>query len=117
MPKTKLIKHIVMFSLKEDCTEKDYQAVYEGLLALPTQIPGGVIVQYELGKDLKLPGGQTHPAGKNRQIVFSPSFKSIEDYVSYDQHDAHQAFLKNILSPRVLPGSRSAIQYEVEIEE
>lgn len=105
-----LIKHIVMFRLKEDSSEEDFDAVCNGLLALPekTSTP----IQHELGRDLLLPGGQNHATGKNRQIVWSVYFRNVEDFTTYDQHPAHKDFLKNTMSPRVQPGSRAAIQFE-----
>jgi hypothetical protein len=105
-----LIQHIVMFRLQDDSTEQDFETVCNGLLDLPKKIPN--IIRYELGRDLLLTSGQTHPAGKNRQIVWSAAFKTVEEFAAYDQHEAHMNFLKNILLPRVQQGSRSAIQFE-----
>ena len=105
-----MITHIVMFSLKEDCSEADFQVVYDGLLNLPKAIP--TIVKFQLGKDIMLPEGQVHPLGKNRQIMWTASFKSSEEYQIYDSHAEHKSFLKNILAPRLLAGSRAAIQFE-----
>ena len=104
------IKHVVMFRLKEECAE-EIPEVCNGLLDLPKKIPE--IVEYELGKDLVLPSGQTHPAGKNRQVVWTAYFQNVEDYNTYDTSEAHQHFIANILKPRLEPGSRAAIQYEV----
>lgn len=104
------IKHIVMFRLKEECFE-EIPEVCNGLLDLPKKIPA--IAEYELGKDLVLPSGQNHPAGKNRQIVWTVHFNSVEDYNTYDQSEPHQHFIANILKPRLEPGSRAAIQYAV----
>eukprot|EP00980_Cylindrotheca_fusiformis_P003586 scaffold795_cov113-Cylindrotheca_fusiformis.AAC.3 len=105
------VKHIVMFRLKDACTDEDFDTVCKGLLDLPAKIPE--ISQHEIGRDLVLPSGQNHPAGKNRQIAWTIYCKNSDDYNTYDQHEAHQYFLKNILGPRVQPGSRAAIQYEV----
>lgn len=105
------VKHIVMFRLKEDSPDDTLPKVCQGLLDLPAQIPA--IASYELGQDLLLPSGQTHPAGKNRQIVWTVYFQSVDDYNTYDQCAAHQDFLANILKPQLEPGSRAAIQYQV----
>lgn len=105
------IRHIVMFGFKEDATEQDVEKVKAGLLALPKQIPQ--IVSYELGEDIKLESGQTHPAGKNRVISWSPMFASAADYETYNTHPFHVDFLTNVLKPVLLPGSRAAIQYEI----
>lgn len=105
------IKHIVMFSFKDRTTKKDMGRIKKGLLNLPKQIPS--IQSFELGCDLKLPAGQKHPAGKNRMISWTACFDSIKDYQTYDDHEAHKAFLGQ-LKEVVEPGSRAAIQYQIE---
>ena len=99
----KPVKHVVMFSLKKDATKAQHEQIKQGLLALPTKIPE--IQDYELGLDLLLKGGQKHPAGKNRSICWSASFKSQKDYETYDASEAHKEFLA-LLKPLVEPGSR-----------
>ena len=106
------VKHVVMFSLKDGSTEAEMNKVKSGLLELPKQIP--VITSFELGSDLVLAGSADHPAGKNRQICWSASCASIDDYETYDQHEAHKSFLKDTLAPVVQQGSRAAIQYTVD---
>lgn len=108
--KSKPVKHVVMFSLKKEATKAQHKQIREGLLELPSKIPE--IRDYELGVDLLLKGGQNHPAGKNRGILWAASFKSQKDYETYDASDAHKAFLAK-LKPLVEPGSRAAIQYEM----
>lgn len=100
-----------MVSLKEDATDADLERVRAGFLALPSEIPA--IKTYELGQDLKLESGQTHPAGKNRVFSWTLTFDSPEDYETYNSHPSHQSFLKDILKPNMLPGSRAAIQYDL----
>jgi hypothetical protein len=106
-----IIKHVVMFSFKDGTSKKEIAKIKNGLLDLPKKIP--TIRSYELGCDLNLPAGQNHPAGKNRVISWTACFDSIEEYQEYDDHEAHKAFLGG-LKEVVLPGSRSAIQYEVK---
>ena len=106
------IKHIVMFRLKDECGEADLEIVREGLRALPAKIPA--IVKHELGADLRLDGGQTHPLGKNRQLAWSVYFEDVSAYDDYDRSDAHREFLRDVMAPRLEPGSRAAIQYEVD---
>jgi hypothetical protein len=105
-----VIKHIVMFRLRDGITDVEIEAVKQGLLDLPKQIP--TIVDYELGTDMLLQSGQDHPLGKNRLISWSACFKTVEDYDAYSKHEAHLSFLKE-LSKVIEPGSRAAIQYEV----
>jgi hypothetical protein len=105
------VRHIVMFSFKDGTSKREIAKIKSGLLDLPKRIP--VITDYELGCDLNLEGGQTHPAGKNRILSWTACFDSVKDYEKYDQHEAHKEFL-GLLKPHVLPGSRSAIQYKVK---
>jgi hypothetical protein len=108
MPK---IKHIVMFGLKEDLTDEKLEGVKAGLLALPDKIPQ--ILDCQLGVDLLLPAGQSHPAGNNRSISWMAEFASARDYQRYETHPAHVALIENVLKPAMVPGTRAAIQYEV----
>ena len=105
---TKSIKHVVMFRFKPETTESEMQAVQKALLNLPLQLPE--IQTFELGTDLKLESGQKHPAGPNRQVCWTATFKSVQEYQSYNDSPAHVQFLQQ-LGPIVEPGSRAAIQY------
>ena len=105
------VKHIVMFGFKDEATGEDLARVRAGLLDLPKQI--NQIKDFELGVDLGLESGQTHPAGKNRVISWMPTFATAADYEIYNQHPAHVSFINDILKPVLLPGSRAAIQYEI----
>jgi hypothetical protein len=107
------VKHVVMFSIREGISErKASKKIQKALLKLPQEIDE--IKEFELGKDLKLPAGQNHPAGKNRLIAWTVTFDSVKDYNTYNEHPAHKAFLKDVLQPVVQPGSRAAIQYKYE---
>ena len=107
-----MIKHIVMFSFKTGTTIGDIQAVKNGLLNLPKQIPA--IRDYELGHDLLLESGQNHPAGKNRLISWMCTFDNTDDYEAYSSDPIHVDFINTCLKPHLEPGSRAAIQYEVK---
>jgi formyltetrahydrofolate synthetase len=105
------VKHIVMFGFKEEATIEDVDRVQQGLLDLVKHIEE--IKGFELGVDLALESGQTHPAGKNRVISWMPTFANAADYETYNKHPAHVSFINDILKPVLLPGSRAAIQYEI----
>ena len=106
----KPVKHVVMFTLRSEASKAQQKQIQTELLELPKKIPE--IQEYELGVDLKLKGGQNHPAGKNRVICWSATFKNKDDYETYDSCVAHKEFLA-LLKPLVEPGSRAAIQYEL----
>ena len=88
-----------------------YTALKLGLLDLPKKL--NVIKSHEVGIDLKLPGGQNHPAGRNRSVLWSATFESIEDYESYDTSKEHINVVTSLIKPIIVPGSRSAIQYRL----
>lgn len=100
-----------MVSLKEKATYEDLARVKGGFLSLPEKI--SAIKTFELGQDLELDSGKNYPAGKNRVLSWTLTFDSADDYETYNTHPAHQAFLKDILKPNLLPGSRAAIQYDL----
>lgn len=105
------VKHVVMFSFRQEVPRSEIRKIERALLELPKEI--SQIQAYELGRDLRLIAGQIHPAGKNRAICWSASFGCASDYKKYDRHPAHVAFLKTI-KPLLLPGSRAAIQYKIK---
>ncbi len=82
-------------------------------MGLPSKLDP-LFVSHELGVDLKLEGGQNHPAGKNRSVIWTATFGSVEDYESYDTSEEHVSVVSNLIKPIIVPGSRSAIQYGVE---
>lgn len=99
-----------MFSIQPEAADSEVEAMKEALLSLPGKIPQ--IVDHELGVDLKLEGGQNHPAGKNREIGWTVTFASKDDYEIYETHPDHLAVISDFIKPVTSPGSRSAIQYE-----
>eukprot|EP00929_Paragymnodinium_shiwhaense_P068402 TRINITY_DN34392_c0_g1_i1.p2 TRINITY_DN34392_c0_g1~~TRINITY_DN34392_c0_g1_i1.p2 ORF type:complete len:112 (+),score=24.56 TRINITY_DN34392_c0_g1_i1:213-548(+) len=109
---TEGVRHVVMFGLKDEATAEQVEALKKGLLALGE---GSQFVQkYELGVDLKLASGQNHPAGKNRSLVWTATFKAAADYESYHKSDEHQTLVKELLAPILEPGTRAAIQFPLD---
>jgi Stress responsive A/B Barrel Domain len=106
-----LIKHIVMFNFKDGTSTETIQTIQDGLLNLPNEI--ALIQDYELGVDLLLESGQQHPAGKNRLLCWSCTFQTVDDYEHYSNHPIHVQLLEQWIKPNLLPGSRAAIQYQI----
>lgn len=104
------IKHVVMFAFKPKATPEAIRAFEQGLLGLPSVCPQ--ILSHELGSDLRLESGLKHPLGPNRHLAWSVTCKTVEDYLAYNDSEAHKAVL-DLVKPILLPGSRAAIQYEV----
>ena len=105
------VKHVVMFTLKDDLTAEQIEELKNGLVKLKDKLPD-IIQTYELGIDLKLHGGQTHPAGKNRSVCWSVTFNSVQDYETYDASEAHTSLIANVIKTYTVPGTRAAVQYE-----
>jgi Stress responsive A/B Barrel Domain len=106
------IKHIVMFSFKVGTTNADIQLIRNALLQLPKQIVQ--IRDYEFGHDMLLKSGQDHPAGKNRLVSWSCTFDNTTDYETYATDLHHVNTINTFIKPHLEPGSRAAIQYEIE---
>lgn len=105
------VKHVVMFGVLPETKVEEVEALKAGLLSLPKKIKQ--ITSHEIGVDLQLEGGQNHPSGRNRDIVWSATFASKEDYDVYEKHPEHVSVITDLIKPIMIPGSRSAIQYEI----
>jgi hypothetical protein len=80
------LRHIVLFSFKDDAGAEQVQSIVDGFRALPAAIPG--IVSYEWGVDVSPEGlseGFTH--------CFMLSFASAADRDTYLAHPEHQRFV------------------------
>jgi hypothetical protein len=80
------LRHIVLFSFKNDASADQVEAVIAGFAALPGAIPG--ITAYEWGTNVSPEGlndGFTH--------CFTLTFGSAPDRDAYLVHPAHQAFV------------------------
>eukprot|EP00438_Fugacium_kawagutii_P031079 Skav204621 [mRNA] locus=scaffold1712:222516:225149:- [translate_table: standard] len=104
-----------MFSFRPETTIDQEIDVMKALGSLP-QILGRfwriyprVLASY-VYPDLRLAGGQSHPAGKNRSLVWMADFSSYADFQALE-HD--EFYVKTMLSFQSLiePGSRASLQY------
>lgn len=91
-----------MFVFVPDVTEEQIAAVGFGLAALPDLIPG--IEAFQFGPDAGLNDGNHHYA-----VI--ADFASIEAYLTYRDHPAHQAVLDDLIRP--ILASRAAVQFLV----
>eukprot|EP00440_Ansanella_granifera_P057431 gb/GFBE01062255.1/.p1 GENE.gb/GFBE01062255.1/~~gb/GFBE01062255.1/.p1 ORF type:complete len:118 (+),score=29.29 gb/GFBE01062255.1/:1-354(+) len=105
------VKHIVMFSVKDETPAEQIDSMKRCLLDMKKDIP--VIKHYEYGADLKLPSGQNHPSGKNRSVAFSAVFENEAAYEEYAKHPVHVRCIKEFIAPIIQPGSRAALQYRL----
>ena len=89
----KLLRHVVLFSFKEESWKADIEKVQEAFSALPSKIPQ--IQGYEWGLN-------NSPEGLNKGLThcFFLTFKSEADRAIYLPHPDHKAF-GDILGPHL----------------
>lgn len=87
------LRHVVLFSFKDDATKEDIRKIEKAFSALPGKIPQ--IKGYEWGTN-------NSPEGLNDGLThcFFITFDSEEDRAIYLPHPAHKAFGK-ILQPHL----------------
>ena len=97
-----MFRHIVLFRWKPEATQEQIDAVFEGLAALPAQIPE--VAAFAFGADAGLREG-TFDAG----VV--ADFADEEAYATYAGHPAHQALIAERIGPVV--AERVAVQHHL----
>jgi hypothetical protein len=97
-----MIRHVVLLSWNEKCTDDAVRAVTAGLAALPSQIPE--IRSYQFGPDLRT-------NKRNADYVLVADFENEADYGVYVEHPAHVDFMKTLAAP-ILESFRAA-QFEL----
>lgn len=83
------LRHVVLFSFKDDATAEQIDTVVADFAALSHAVPG--IVSYECGTNVSPEGlndGFTH--------CFTLSFAHNEDRDAYLDHPAHTAFVSTL---------------------
>ncbi len=92
-PKTKLLRHVVMFGFKETSSEADIQGVVDAFAKLPGQIPEIVAFEHGINNSPEnLNDGLTH--------CFLVSFADEAGREAYLPHPAHKAFVE-VLKPHM----------------
>jgi hypothetical protein len=97
-----MLRHVVMFKLKEGAPADTLESLAEGLHALSQSI--SEISGYRYGPDLALREG-------NFDFCLVAEFADADAFGRYVVHPAHQAFVKDRLTPVV--SERVAVQYEM----
>ena len=98
-----MIRHIAMFTLKDDAPEGTTDHLEEGLFLLAQTIEE--ISAYTYGPDLE-PG-----AGRSPDMSMPPDFASAADFRAYAEHPDHVKFIQERLTP-VLK-DRASLQFEL----
>lgn len=96
-----MLRHVTLFRWSESTTDDDIAAIAEGLAALPAAI--AEIGSFHFGRD----------AGVNEgayAFAVVADFASVDDYLVYRDHPAHQAFIAAHITPHV--ETRASVQFE-----
>lgn len=97
-----MLRHVALFRLKPDVPADTPQRLSEALAKLPAAIPQ--LVAYAHGADLGLREG-------NYDFGVVADLANAQDFDTYVAHPAHQAFLKDVLTPVL--AERVSIQIEL----
>ena len=95
-----MLTHIVLISLKEGITDAQVQAALDGYTALPDAIPE--MRSAESGRDVGL-------TPKSADLALMATFDSTEDFTTYREHPAHQAYAQERVVP--IAETFTVIQY------
>ena len=85
-----VLHHVVLVTLREDVTDAEIVAVLDGFAALPAAI--AQIRSYDFGRDAGL-------SPNDFDIVLVATFESVEEFMAYREHPAHQGFRRDLLVP------------------
>lgn len=97
-----MIRHVVVFTWLPGASDAQKQAVTERLAELPSSIP--TVRRYSFGADAGINDG-------NDDFAIVADFDSVDDYVAYRDHPAHQALITECIAP--IRASRTAVQFEL----
>lgn len=100
-----MLRHVVLFRWREGTTDDDVAALAESLAALPDQVPA--LRRYRFGPDLRVSDGTW-------DFAVVADVDDVDGFVSYRNHPAHQAVLRDRIEP--LLGERIAVQFALEDE-
>ncbi|MCC6227363.1 MAG: Dabb family protein [Microthrixaceae bacterium] len=97
-----MFRHVVLLRWVDGAAPEAVDAVLEGLAGLPAAIPE--LRSYVFGPDAGVNEG-------NFDLAIVADFGSVEDYLVYRDHPAHQALIAERIAP-ILAG-RAAVQCEL----
>ena len=96
-----MIRHVVMFTFKDEATEAQIADAIGGLSALPALIPE--IKAFRLGRDVGVNHG-------NFNLAITADFDDVAGYLVYRDHPEHQKVIREKGSQVV--AQRAAVQFE-----
>lgn len=96
------IRHVVMFTWRDDTTPEQIDAIRAALLDLSAGLPG--LESYRMGTDVGVNEG-------NYDFAVIADFVSLADYVHYRDDAEHQRIIAELVKPSIT--GRAAIQVEL----
>ncbi|TDD21884.1 Dabb family protein [Nonomuraea diastatica] len=97
-----MIRHIVLFTWKDDATDEQRAAVTAELGELPGVIPQ--LRAFTVGGDAGINQG-------NHDYAVVADFDNVDDYLIYRDHPRHQAVIAEHIRP--ILASRAAVQLKL----
>ena len=94
-----MFRHVVMFRWSSDATDDAKAKVAAGLATMPSEIDA--IRHYKFGPDAGLADG-------NWDFAVVADFADVDGYITYRDHEAHQALIVQHIRPIV--AERAAMQ-------
>lgn len=92
-PSKKMLKHVVMYKFRDDCTAEQIQQVVDAFSGLPKKVDA--IIGFERGTNVSEEGkseGLTH--------CFVVTFKGKAGLAAYLKHPAHDEYVKVVKDKR-----------------
>jgi Stress responsive A/B Barrel Domain len=97
-----MIRHVVVFTWKQDATREQQETLATELRKLPAAID--TIRAYQVGPDLGMNPG-------NYRFAVVADFDDVDGYLTYRDHPVHRAVIKEHVEP--ILATRAAVQYEL----
>ena len=96
-----MIRHVVMFRLKEDATTAQVDDFLADLRSLPEIVPQ--VKGFSVGRDVGVNAG-------NFDVAAAVDFENLEGYLAYRDNPEHQRMIREKGS--LIIAERSAVQFE-----
>jgi hypothetical protein len=97
-----MLRHVVLFTWKDDVTEAQKQALHDELAKMPPAID--TIRAYKFGPDVGI-----RPANCDYALV--ADFDDRAGYLTYRDHPVHLELVERHVTP--IAATRVAVQYEI----
>ena len=86
------IRHVVVFRFTDDASDAQVDRLAAGLDALPETV--GLMLDYRHGRDMGL-------LDASWDYVLVAEFATVEDLMTYRDHPAHLALIRDLVEPIV----------------